>query len=648
MKRHIHVTIVLALIAQLLLPFQRDLLARGGGGRGGGGGGARMGGGGGGARAGGAGMSRPSPSVSRSPSFSRPSAPSRPSGGISSAGGGGISSRPSPGIGQSASRPSPRPSPGLSPGSRPNTVDFARPSTRPSTGAPGLTPGSRPGTGISQLPASRPGAGVNQLPGSRPGVGDGIATRPTNPGLAAGIGAAGGALAGSTFLPGLGNRPGADRPTIGDRQGIGQRPNQLPARDDLQGRRDELQNRLNSGDNVRDNRLENRDDIRQDWQDRYENVYERHDDWHHGFWHGDAGAWWDHMWDDHTALMAFGTTMWGLNRAAYAFGYWGYQNPYYTAPYPIGGDTYVDYSQPMSVEAPAMVSTEAPVTDVAAGGAPAESPDAATSAPGVADFEAARQAFYQGDYPAAMTSTNKALAALPNDPIIHEFRSLVLFADGKYQESAAGLYSVLSSGPGWDWTTLSSLYPSVEVYTKQLRALESYVRTNPKATDARFVLAYHYLTAGNKDAAVTQLTQLHTAMPNDLLVKQLLQLTGSAAAEETAAPEVTPASDAPSIAVQDLVGTWAASGPNDTRFSLDLKQDGTFTWTYTQNNKPQTVNGVYALDKNVIAMEPDSGGSMLAELTKPDAGQFSFQLMGAPPDDPGLKFKKAAATRRAS
>ena len=65
------------------------------------------------------------------------------------------------------------------------------------------------------------------------------------------------------------------------------------------------------------------------------------------------------MWDDHTALMAFGTTMWGLNRLAYGFGYWGYENPYYTEPYPVGGDVVIDYSQPIVVEStdPAATAT---------------------------------------------------------------------------------------------------------------------------------------------------------------------------------------------------------------------------------------------------------------------------------------------------
>ena len=87
------------------------------------------------------------------------------------------------------------------------------------------------------------------------------------------------------------------------------------------------------------------------------------------------------MWDDHTALMAFGTTMWGLNRAAYGFGYWGYENPYYTEPYPIEGGVPLDYSQPMIVES-----------------APAEQPATPSDAPvpGMSDFDAARACFLSG------------------------------------------------------------------------------------------------------------------------------------------------------------------------------------------------------------------------------------------------------------
>jgi len=75
---------------------------------------------------------------------------------------------------------------------------------------------------------------------------------------------------------------------------------------------------------------------------------------------------------------------------------------------------------------------------------------------------------------------------------------------------------------------------------------------------------------------------------------------------------------------------------------MELTKDGAFSWTFTQAGKPQTVKGVYAVDGNVLAMEPESGGTMLAEVTQPQGGSFGFQLLGAPPGDPGLKFVKGS------
>jgi hypothetical protein len=92
--------------------------------------------------------------------------------------------------------------------------------------------------------------------------------------------------------------------------------------------------------------------------------------------------------------------------------------------------------------------------------------------------------------------------------------------------------------------------------------------------------------------------------------------------------------------VADIVGKWGATGEGKTEFALGLTKEGTFSWTFTQSGKSQTVQGVYALDGNVLAMEPDTGGTMLAEITPPADGRFDFHLLGAPPGDPGLKFAK--------
>jgi tetratricopeptide (TPR) repeat protein len=409
----------------------------------------------------------------------------------------------------------------------------------------------------------------------------------------------------------------------------------------LEDRRQSLQDRLDTRDTIRqdwqDRRGEIRDNVREDWQDWYGDTYHHHDHWHHGCWHGNWGNWWHHMWDDHTALMVFGTTMWGINRAAYTLGYWGYTNPYYTTAYPIGGDVVLDYSQPIYV-------TAAPADTSGAVAADSASATTQPAQPGIAEFDEARQAFYDGDYDKAMEWTNRSLASLPNDPIIHEFRALILFAQGKYQEAAATLNSVLAVGPGWDWTTLISLYPNVDVYTKQLRALEAYQRQNPNAADAHFVLAYHYLTAGHNEAAARQLKQVVKLMPQDRVANELLAMVADPEDLPDSVAQAPPTStdeEGPAVAPADLIGQWSASSAADTSFQLSLDANGSFTWTYMEGGKPQTVKGVYAIDGNVLALELDSGGQMLAQVTPPDQNKFRFQVLGGPASDPGLTFERA-------
>ena len=131
-------------------------------------------------------------------------------------------------------------------------------------------------------------------------------------------------------------------------------------------------------------------------------------------------------------------------------------------------------------------------------------------------------AFMQGDYTTALAQVDQAIAQVPNDTVLHEFRGLALFALGRYKEAAAADYAVLSAGPGWDWTTLSGLYPNVDVYTEQLRALEQYAKSHPAASEAKFLLADHYLTCGYTDAAAAQLKEVVRLNPKDQLSAQLL------------------------------------------------------------------------------------------------------------------------------
>ena len=105
----------------------------------------------------------------------------------------------------------------------------------------------------------------------------------------------------------------------------------------------------------------------------------------------------------------------------------------------------------------------------------------------------------------------------------------------RYDEAAAVNYAVLSAGPGWNWSTLAGLYPDVDTYTNQLRALEAYVQTNPSSASAAFLLAYHYLAQGNNDAAGAQFERVSQLLPSDQLSASFAKLYKKAA-EAAAAP----------------------------------------------------------------------------------------------------------------
>ena len=73
---------------------------------------------------------------------------------------------------------------------------------------------------------------------------------------------------------------------------------------------------------------------------------------------------------------------------------------------------------------------------------------------------------------------------------------------------------------------------------------------------------------------------------------------------------------------------------------MSLRKDGSFSWGFKRGTRKQDVKGVYTLEDNVLAMEPDGGGVMLAELTVKDPDTLHFKMIGGAADDPGLEFKR--------
>jgi hypothetical protein len=232
--------------------------------------------------------------------------------------------------------------------------------------------------------------------------------------------------------------------------------------------------------------------------------------WHNGRYSGYRRGWYDGWYPWIAGYWSWpGTYPYGYGWYGGAGGTLGWANPYWPG-------TGYDYSQPI------------PLPE---GGLPTEplNPYSPTPTPPTVpqevlqDFDAARDAFKQGAYDKALELNSKAVAKLPSDATLHEFRALTLFAQKNYREAAGGLYAVLSAGPGWNWATVWSLYPDARTYTDQLRALETFVRANPDDAAAHFVLAYHYLMTGYNDSAIRQLEQAVKLNPKDQVSPNLLK-----------------------------------------------------------------------------------------------------------------------------
>jgi len=343
-----------------------------------------------------------------------------------------------------------------------------------------------------------------------------------------------------------------------------------------------------------------------------------------------------------------GLAGWGLGSMLYNYGYSNYMNPYYSstivAQQPIVMASPYDYANPINTMAapPAQTATDA-----------AE-----------ATFAQARDAFKAGDYTKALELTNQALQEVPNDTALHEFRALVLFAMKQYDQAAASLYAVLSVGPGWDWTTMIGLYPSVDVYTEQLRALEDYSAQNPQSAPAHFVLAYHYLTEGFTDQAVAQLKHVAELQPNDKLAPQLIRQFTKSATTETAnaaqpnaaqpnagqpgaPPEQPPATAAagtppaaPSVKPGELAGTWTAKPSNDTSITLTVDKNGNFTWKVDNKGKEQEFKGESTYGNDLLTLAQTEGPVMVGKLAWQTQDRFNFRVSNAP-EDPGLTFTRS-------
>lgn len=358
------------------------------------------------------------------------------------------------------------------------------------------------------------------------------------------------------------------------------------------------------------------------WHHNYSYWQQSYHPWYHGCWHGSGFA---NSWGLGVSAPAWGITAWGLNSLAYSWGYYRYANPFYVVPPPtVVVVPALNYSQPVVNVVQALPDS---------GQEPPPMPETATQA-----LEAGMAEFKKGNYGAALAKSEQALKDFPNDPAMHQFRALCLFARGEYQRASAAIHAVLASGPGWDWTTMSSLYPDTDTYANHLAALEKAAAARPDDPALWFLLAYHYTTVDQADAARDALARASKLLPGDAIVTQLARAAGA----PTDKPAPLALAPTPQAEIQlDIVGEWSAPRPDGGAIGLSLKPDGTFVWSVQdKDGKKDSFEGTFSLEDNLLMLERKAGGALMGRVVALANTKFQFKVIGGGEPDPGLTFTK--------
>lgn len=361
--------------------------------------------------------------------------------------------------------------------------------------------------------------------------------------------------------------------------------------------------------------------------------------WHQGWYshcvHPHYHVWYNGCWSNYWgsswyAPAVWGGLGWGLSNVYQSYNTV-YVNPYYV-PIATSRPTSIayDYSQPIVVnnyQASDTNDVSARVND--------------KEAEALKRFDEALEAFQGGQYPRANQLLKEAIRLNGGDPVIHEVYALSLFAVGDYDAAAATLNALLASAPGMDWTSVSSLYGDVGDYTTQLRRLEDYCEQKPGNASSEFVLAYHYLVLGEKEAAIQSLQIVVENQPKDLTAKRMLEAlsppkTAKSEAPQTKEEVATQKQELPQV---DLVGNWRAT-KGESVIELTITEDSNFTWiassSGTQNAK---LEGTITTAPDGIVLETTSNGTLAGKVQPGENGTWTFYPPAASSED-GLLFQR--------
>ena len=85
------------------------------------------------------------------------------------------------------------------------------------------------------------------------------------------------------------------------------------------------------------------------------------------------------------------------------------------------------------------------------------------------------------------------------------------------------------------------------------------------------------------------------------------------------------------------VGTWVAKVGTEATVQLDLRADGSFTWTATRNGKTSNFAGQYDINGGKLTLTRSDNQELAGNMTR-NANGFNFKLSGA--KDAGLNFAR--------
>ena len=104
--------------------------------------------------------------------------------------------------------------------------------------------------------------------------------------------------------------------------------------------------------------------------------------------------------------------------------------------------------------------------------------------------------------------------------------------------------------------------------------------------------------------------------------------------------ETTPASTpAPQPQAFNGVGTWSANLSNGATVQLDMRADGSFTWTANKSGKQSTFGGTFTLNGQSLTLIRSDSQKLSGNLLSPNTNGFTYKLDGV--KDNGLQFSRS-------